>query len=81
MRKIFYVWFNNQDTADMTAEVVKDIVYAHGGVVGLTEVDNIEPDTWVLVMHMNIDTWTSNRISQLMNELENVISCRSEKVD
>ena len=48
MRKIFYVWFNNQDTADMTAEVVKDIVYAHGGVVGLTKVDNIEPDTWVL---------------------------------
>lgn len=34
MRKIFYVWFNNQDTADMAAEVEKDIVYAHGGVVG-----------------------------------------------
>ena len=81
MRKIFYVWFNNQDTADMTAEIVKDIVYAHSGVVWLTKVDNIEPDTWVLVMHMNIDVWTSNRIIQLMNELENVISCRSEKVD
>lgn len=81
MRKIFYVWFNNQDTADMAAEVVKDIVYAHGGVVGLAEVDNIEPDIWVLVMHMNIDIWTSNRISQLMDELENVISYRSERVD
>lgn len=73
MRKIFYVWFNNQDTADMAAEVVKDIVYAHGGVIGLAE--------WVLVMHMNIDIWTSNRISQLMDELENVISYRSERVD
>ena len=81
MRKIFYVWFNNQDTADMAAEVVKDIVYAHGSVVGLAEVDNIEPDTWVLVMHMNIDIWTLNRISQLMDELENVISYRSERVD
>lgn len=49
MRKIFYVWFNNQDTADMTAEIVKDIAYAHSGVVWLTKVDNIEPDTWVLM--------------------------------
>ena len=55
MRKIFSVWLNNQDTADMAAEVVKDIVYAHGGVVGLTKVDNIEPDTWVLEQNKPTD--------------------------
>lgn len=81
MRKVFCAWFNNKDTADMMAGVIKDMVYAHSGVVWLADVECIEPDVWALTIHMNIDIWTSNRIIQLMDELDNVISYRSEKVD
>lgn len=81
MRKIFYVWFNNQDTADMTAEIVKDIAYAHNGVVWLADVECIESDVWVLTIHMSIDIRTSCRISMLMEEVDNVIVYRSERVD
>lgn len=81
MRKVFCAWFNNQDTADMMEGVIKDMVYAHNGVVWLADVECIESDVWALTIHMSIDIRTSCRISMLMEEVDNVIVYRSERVD